>query len=293
MKLHRPSVVFSALVAVIASGACVSALAAADAVVLAKKDHMPAPGTTIATDSSMTMNNCTMKISAGGQDMEGTLSQSETRSEQREYLGPDKYKFLLAKRAASGKMKMGDEEQVQPDRGNPLVGVPVMMERKDGKWTATLEDGKPLSDEQQAQMQREISSLAADNDWIMYGDTPRQPGDEWDVDPSKLTNFGGGEKLTGKFHVKFVETKDVNGVPCAVLAMNFEIKGKTEAADAEPSMNMQLKGEAHVVRAIKDLVDLDATVKGTVTMNGSPGPDVSVKATGPIEMTERKSVKKP
>ena len=263
------------------------------AVVLAQKHFMPPAGTIATKDATMTMTDAVIKMKAGEQEMAGTLTQTETSKETREILSADKFRSLLESKTTHEKMKLNDQDQAAPEKSDALVGVPVILERKDGKWSASLEkEGEP-SAEQQAALDKEAASASRDSDFAMYGDTPRKPGDKWDVDPAKLMDFGDAEGLTGKYRVEFVEVKEVKGVRCAVLKATFDIKGKTKAEGDGPQMDIQLKGEAVSQRSIADKIDLNVEVNAKVTVSGSPTPEMSMHVEGPMRMTEKISLKKP
>lgn len=262
-------------------------------VVLAQKHLMPPPGTTATKENTMTMTDAAIKMKMGEQAIEGTLTSTEASKEIREFLTADKIRYRLESKSSVEKMKLNGEDQAGPEKTDALIGVPVILERKDGKWTAKLEKGGDPSAEQQASLDEEISSMEKDSDFAMYGDTPRKPGDKWEVDPSKLMDFGDAENLTGKYHVEFTEIKEVQGVRCAVLKATFDIKGKTKAEGDSPQMDIQIKGDAVSHRSITDKVDLKVEVNGKVTVTGKPAPQMSMHVEGPMQMIEKVTLKKP
>lgn len=263
------------------------------AVVLARQHSMRAVGTIATKESTMAMTDAILKMKAGEQQIEGAMSQTETKMETRETLAADKIRQLLVSKTTKMKMKLNGQEQNPPDKDDPMVGVPVILERKDGKWTASLESGGQPTAAQQASLDKEAASVEKDSDFAMFGDTPRKPGDKWEVDPAKLTNFGDAEDLAGKFQVEFVEVKELAGVRCAVLKSTFEIKGKSKSEGDSPAMDIQLKGEAVSQRSLADLIDLDVALNATMTLTGSPAPQMTMHVEGPMKMTEKVSLKKP
>ena len=263
------------------------------AVVLAKKQIARPTGTIVTEESTMSMKDAVMKIKAGEQDIEGKMTQTGTQKKTRETLGADKIRQLLVSGTTEMTTEINGEKQTPPAKSEPLEGVPVILERKDGKWTATLESGDKPSTEQQTALDKEAAEIGRNSDFQMYGDTPRKPGDKWDVDPSKLGGFADLEKLTGTFQMEFVEIKDYQGVRCAALKGTFDLKGKAQGNDDSQALDMRLKGEAALLRAIDDMLDMDMKTDATVTVTGSPGPNVTMHVSGKMKMTGKATLKKP
>ena len=267
-----------------------AAVTKADGHVLAKKNALPPVGKGRTEESSMAMKDAVLDIEAGGQKMAGTMSRKDTKLETLEALSPTKARRTLVSTKNEGKMVMNGQEQQTPSPSDPLTGVPVVVELKDGQWTATLESGTATPDQTTA-LGKVAKELASDDDYVMYGDTPRKPGDQWTVDPKSLTAFGDAEGLTGSFNVEFVEVKDVQGVPCAVLKTVFDITGKAASKEGEAGMSMKLKGESLVNRSLADQIDLDGKIDCSVSIEGSPAPQVQMTAKGPMTMATKASLK--
>ncbi len=279
------------------SGAAATAEEAkkSDTHVLAEKKSgkLPAKGSVHTKESSGEMKGATMNIEAAGQKMDGTMSRSETSVETVEYLGDNKLKRTLTSKSVTGTVVMAGQEQPMPEETDALTGVPVIVELKDGKYTAALESGTATA-EQTTALEKVTKSLEEDSDFAMYGDTPRKIGEKWTVNPKDIGAFGDAENLSGTYTVEFVEIKDFQGTPCAVLKSVFDISGVTEAkGEEEPSMTVKIKGDAISHRSLADKVDLDAKITTTMTMEGSPNPQVKMHVEGPFEMHQKVSVKKP
>jgi hypothetical protein len=267
----------------------------ADSHVLADKSsgRLPAKGSSYARESSGEMKDAKMNIEAAGQKMDGTMSRSESSVEKWEYLADSKARRTLESKSVTGAMTMAGQDQPIPDEKDALVGVPVIVELKDGKHVASLETGTPDAEQTKA-LEKLNKSLEDNSDFAMYGDTPRKVGDKWTVDPKSIGAFGEAENLTGDYTVEFVEIKDFQGTPCAVLKSVFDISGITEAeGEGEPSMTVKIKGEAVSHRSLADKVDIDAQITTTMTLEGSPAPQVKMNVEGPFTMHQKVSVKKP
>lgn len=267
----------------------------ADSHVLADKTsgRLPAKGSSHTKETTGEMKEAKMNIEAAGQKMDGTMSRNESSTEKWEHLADNKARRTLESKSVSGAMNVAGQDQPIPDEKDELTGVPVIVELKDGKYVATLESGTATAEQTEA-LEKLGKSLDTDSDFGMYGDTPRKVGDKWTVDPKDLGAFGEAEDLKGDYTVEFVEIKDFEGTPCAVLKSVFDISGITEAEkEGEPSMTVKIKGEAVSHRSLADKVDLDAKITSTMTMEGSPAPQVKMNVEGPFNMHRKVSIKKP
>lgn len=262
-------------------------------IVLAEKHYLPAAGTVATKDTTMVMADAAMKVKAGPQELEGSATQTESGRETLEILSRDKVRRLLVSKKAGGEITINGKVQPTPKKADPLEGLPVILERSGETWTASLESGAKPGPEQQSRVNKMAKDAGRDSDFQMYGDTPRKPGDKWDVDPSKLLSFGEAEDVTGTYRVEFVEVKDFQGVRCALLKATFDFKGKTESKGDKAPMDMEMKGEAISHRSIADMIDLDVEINGTMTISGSPAANVTMHVEGPTKITEKISLKRP
>lgn len=269
-----------------------AAEATTEGIVLARKDFLPAVGTVVTTVASMDMEDAVMKVKAGPQEMEGTATQKSSGKETLEILSPEKLRRNVISKKNSGKMSINGNEQPADDKTDPLEGIPVIVERKGGTWTAALESGDKPDAAQQKGLDKMVDEIVRNSDLQMYGAAPRKVGDKWEVDPSKLMNFGEAEQITGTYSVEFVSVEDFQGTKCAVLKGIFEIKGKTVSEGNAPPMDLHFKGQAMSRRSIADMQDLDVEVDGTMAINGSPAPNVELEVKGPARITQKTSLGK-
>ncbi|RYD17614.1 MAG: hypothetical protein EOP88_25655 [Verrucomicrobiaceae bacterium] len=268
-----------------------AAEAASDAVVLAKKDFLPPVGSVLTRVSSMSMEDSVLKVQAGPQEMEGTATQKGSSKETIEALSADKVRRVVISKKSGGKMTINGNDQPTGDKTDPLEGKPVLLERKDGKWTAGLESGEADADQRKS-LDKMAEEITRNSDFQMYGDTPRKIGDKWDVDPSKLMSFADSKNLTGSYSVEFVSVEEFQGTKCAVLKATFEMNGEIPSEGEGAPMKMTLKGTAVSKRSIADMLDLDVDVDGTMTVKGSPAPNVNLEVKGPVKITEKNSLGK-
>ncbi|MCW1913362.1 hypothetical protein OJ996_07250 [Luteolibacter sp. GHJ8] len=261
-------------------------------VLAGKGGKIPAKGVTHTVESSGDMKEAKMKIEAAGQTMEGSMTRSESSVEKWEHVADNKARRTLESKTVGGAMNVAGQDQPIPEEKDALVGVPVIVELKDGKYAASLESGTATSEQTKA-LEKLAETVEKDSDFGMYGDAPRKVGDKWDVDPKSLGAFGEASDLSGTYSIEFVEVKDFQGTPCAVLKSVFDISGKTEAeGEGEPAMTVKIKGEAISHRSLADKTDLDAKITSTMTMEGSPAPQVKMNVEGPFNLHQKATVKK-
>lgn len=292
MKRHPLVLSGFLLSALMYLGTGVTARAAEDGTyVLAKKNFVPPTGTKLSKEVSSDFKEAAMKINAAGQSIDGTMTRTESCTETREVVSPEKIRLVTESREVVGKMNIAGQEQPTPEQPDPLLKKAILLELKEGKWTAGLEGGGEPSETQKAGLEKLAVAANTDSDYHMYGDTPRKVGDEWPVDPSK-TGFGDGAALAGTYSVKFVEVKDVDGVKCAVLKSVYDLVGKVETGNDE-GLGMQMKGEAVATRSLADLTDLNVEINATMTLEGSPEEGVAMNIKGPMKGVQKIAVKKP
>ena len=105
-------------------------------------------------------------------------------------------------------------------------------------------------------------------------------------------NFGDAENVSGTYSVEFVSVEDFQGMSCAVLKANFEIRGKTGGDGNSAPMDLHFKGQAVSRRSIADMQDIGVEVDGTMTISGSPTPEVELEVKGPTRMVQKITLEK-
>jgi hypothetical protein len=268
---------------------------AADAFVLARKDNRNSPslsGKSVTRTMVREMNDSAVTLEMGDKKLPGKLSSKEVANEVVEVISPVKARRILTSKTSESRMVVMERERPGPDEADPLQGLPVILEEKDGKWTATLEKGE-VTPEQKTALDELAKDSNEDEDIVIYGDAPRKPGEKWDVDVTKLPGFGGATDLKGSLVVEFVEVKEIQGISCAVLKSTIDISGTAVKKGDEPVASIKMKGEALVHRSLADLVDLESKFSGTMDLEGQGGPGMTMKVTGPLTMNRTATVGKP
>ncbi|WP_035613673.1 hypothetical protein [Haloferula sp. BvORR071] len=271
-------------------GAAVTEAAKPEGYVLAAKESkLPAKGVTHTDENSAEMKDAKMSIDASGKKMEGTMNRSEKSVDTWVYVADNKARRTLTSKASTNAMTMNGANRPVPGDKDPLVGVPVIVEYKDGTYVVTLEAGT-ATPEQSVALEKLSGSLKRDSQFAMYGDTPRKVGDKWNVDPKNVGGFGDMQDLSGTFTMELVEIKEFQGVPCAVLKSQVDIKGSSAEGGPGQKTRIQVKGEAICHRSLADKTDLEVKTTSIMTMDGSPAPQVTMHVEGPFNMTQKTTV---
>ena len=264
--------------------------------ILAKKDAMLPVGSEIARETKESLNDATIQISAQGQDIQGTMSSENLQTEKLTILSTTQMRLHTKPTAVTAKIVVNDAEQDTPkEKSGPLDSLNVLLEKHDGKWVASLENGSSPSDAQKKALEKQAANFNSADEVLLYGDSPRQPGDKWEVDISTLQAFGGflAGTAKGKIELEFVEITSFEGVECAVIKATYSTTGKTSEEDGQASMNATLKATNTTYRSISDLTDLQSTIEGDIEIKGPAGENAELTIKGKSRSVTTSSIKKP
>ena len=281
-----------AAIALLAVALACPASFAAEGHVLARKSGLPTPGTSVTVSAVREMNEAALTLEVGDKKLPGKVSSKEASNEVLEVLSPVKARRTLTSKTTESRMVVMEHEQPGPEKADPLQGVPVILEEKDGKWTATLEQGE-ATPEQKPALEELAKKSNESEDLAIYGEAPRNPGEKWDVDLTKLPNFGGATDLKGTFVVEFLEVKEIQGISCAVLKTTVDLAGTTVKEGEEPVLHIKMKGEVLVNRSLADLIDLDSKMTAALDMEGQAGEGMKMKIAGPVTANRTATIGKP
>lgn len=260
---------------------CGSALAE-EGHVLAREGMLPAAGKVFTQRSVSEMGEAVLKLKLDFETAKGTISRKTVANEMIEGLAGGRARRVLMSKTVEERTVVQEMEQPSEEEHDELQGLPVILEFKEGKWAAALEEGEATAEQKEA-LEELLGLLRAETEVATYGKEPRKPGDTWKVDPKSLKEFCGAQALEGDFKVEFVEVKEIGGTPCAVLKSVFDLKGLSPKEEDEPQLKMTLKGESVVHRSLADLVDVEAKLSGTVLAEGAPGGGMTFSIEGPIK----------
>jgi hypothetical protein len=273
-------------------GAVRAQSAEADTHILATKSDTAIVGCKFTTETVSVMEGgtCTFTSEEGEIEGKGTFKNKEAIT--LECLSPTRFRRVQTTMEGHTHLEILGETVDQPGEVGVMTGVPVILEKQaDGStYTATLEKGEATA-EQRKELEQIAKQAASRDDLTMYGEQPRKPGDKWDVDVTKLSDFADGSNLRGKMTVEFVEVKEFAGVRCAVLKNTFDLSG-TIKDDGSGEGKMTLKGEELLHRSLVDRVNLDSKSEGRMTIS-TKADDMPMKLDSPMLLTIRGTLVKP
>jgi hypothetical protein len=256
--------------------------------VLVSKDYAPKPGTVMELRTDHDMTGGSFSMAAEGQKLEGALDITETEEVRVEVLAADKVKVLIGKHEEKQVMKMNGQEMPQPAEPKPLVGVPVLVTKSGGTWTAAREDGKEATAEEKKELDDIVESLLGDDDRAVYGTEARKPGDTWTVKGTQLPFLKDFENAEGEMTVTFDKVAAHEGSQCAFLSGTLKVTGSPAEMEEGTEGTITMEGTYKVIRSLEHREDVSAVIDakmdaemklpvGTMTMKGPA--KMEIKAT--------------
>lgn len=270
-------------------------VAAAKEYVLASKNPpMPVGITHLVTDNSNMLNG-KMKMKFGERDFAGTMSKMDKEVQVIDYLADDKIKVTYAKSRGFGKTvmmgKADEEEEV-----DPIEGRVVLLSKAEGKWSGRLQ-GDPVEPVDHEKVDDEIKKLAkslnnsTEESVEIYGTKSRKVGDTWKVDPKNVPGMDEFKIEDGTMTVTFLEVKELNGEPCAILKGKFSMNGLMTEEKMQ-GMKAKLSGEMRIVRSMKYFMDYKLEGEMKIAVDGvmEPQPGIMVDFVMTADMKMKKSL---
>ncbi|MFT6180662.1 MAG: hypothetical protein ACI9NQ_001088 [Paracoccaceae bacterium] len=240
----------------------------------------------------MATTDAKIGIEVADQTMNGTMNNSNKEEIIYDFLSEDQIRVTYEKKRSLEKSTMAgnetDEEVIDPSEGKT-----ILLEKKDGKWVAKLEKGK-IEEADQESFDETLKDLAKefneDGDPQLYGTEPRKVGDSWDVDPKAMPGMEEFDVKGGNLTMTFVEVKDFQGEPCAVLKTSFKIDAEMMEKQMK-GMGVSFAGNGRVVRSLKYLTDYKFTGEMKMKMSGDmeiqPGMNAKMTMTGDMKIDMR------
>ena len=251
------------------------------------------PGVKRTIETVAEVKNASVTVDTTGKSAQGTMSSKDSDVMTMEGISETRFRTVQEKVVQEGSIVFGDKVQPKPQEQPLLKGIPVIVEKKeDGRYSATFERGGPTA-EQTTMLGTLATSFAAKDEFALYGDAPRKPGDKWNVDAKLAGGFVGPGDWTGTCKIEFVEVKDVGGIPCAVLKAVFDVKGSLPPRAGMPPTNLTYQGEAITQRSLADLLDLEVKVQARTTMVREQALTMRMRVSGNYTMLRKSSQAKP
>jgi hypothetical protein len=242
-----------------------------DGIVLAQNGP-PAPGTTIEWSyHSESKLSTTVQV----KDREGSKDRSLTTEKQGRLttVSPSKLQLEII----GIKKTRGDSAEASDSF--PLKGIPLVIEKKDDQWSIHKEDGSELSKEENKDISGINPIQSMESDWLIFGGAKHKPGDQWQVDASKLPVFASLDHPAGTITVEFVELTKVGEADCATLKWKIDLEGTSVSS----GMKSHLKGEAMEHRSLADFMTLDGKSTCTIEYSGKTAAGNDIHGSGTME----------
>jgi|GEM_PF-1227122 len=149
----------------------------------------------------------------------------------------------------------------QPDQEGALHEQVILFARSGDGWQGELEAEQATPD-QVSRIDIIADELNAYNDMLILGGAPREVGETWEIDPSKLNSYAGALKqMEGTFKVFFKTIVKYQGYHCAEIELAFNLAG------VDPDgMEMRLAGKSVVLHSLDYQIPLSMEMMGEVTM---------------------------
>lgn len=242
----------------------------------------PKPGRTWREVTEAVMKDGTMNMAMGDQQMNGTCDSTESTIATAEELKDGKVRLIIEKEVSSNSITLGGRTQSNDEQG-PLVGIPLIAEKTNGKWTFRLEKGQPTPEQQE-----ELDGLADDKaiDAEIYPDRKIKVGESWSMSPKAIAHLMGEDtpNASGKGTLTLKDIVEHNGQRCALIELDFEGSGTmTDDSGVAVQMTMAMKGD--IYRSLEMFEDIKADLKGNIDMTSSPQEGFSMKMGGPLTLT--------
>ena len=243
------------------------------------------------TSRNMSMPDAKIELKIAGQNIKGTMSNSAKEEAIFDFVSEDEIRVTYLKnRSLQKTVMMGPEKE--EEKVDASEGRGFLLEKKEGKWVGKLAEGE-VEEEDQKEIDKKVKSLEGNfnkqNDAHIYGTKPRKVGESWDVDPSLMPGMDDFDIQGGKMMMTFLEVKDFEGEPCAVLKTSFTMDGESKDENLE-GMEMKLTGSGRIVRSLKYLVDykfvgeMEMDMKGEIEPQPGMAAEMSVDSSMKIEM---------
>lgn len=257
-------------------------------------DRLPPAGVVTVMDSSEETAESAVHVVSEKGEQNGTKKYQATTRVTRTFEGPDRVISEMSDATEESRMILDGREVPSPVKPKLLLKVPILAVRKDGQWTRTLADGKPLSEEQMKELNPNAKGKEgrlALTEKTIYGEGPHKIGDKWDVDVSQLPPRWGLSKITGSMSCELVETKMVQGLLAAVIKMTFDYT-EEGTSDGTPS-KVHMKGEATAVRCTDFPLELERTIEELLEWEYHFPKGVVMTVSGPMSLRSSTTVKMP
>ncbi len=249
------------------SFALVGSLSAEETYTLYKADFKMPKGSSWTEKSQMQMKEMQMQMVAGGQQMEGKMSQlvsEENKFTQQEL---DKIKIDVITKSSGGEVEIAGQKMPSPVTDGALKGKELLATPAEGGWQVNLIAGEANAVEaaELETLSHALNDVSAEK---IYGAEKRKIGDSWKVKATAFPGFENVDNAKGEMTVTFIGVGERDGQQAAELEMTFDMSGELE----DMGQMMAMKGTAKMFRSLDYFKDLSIEMNMKMTIEGEmPG----------------------
>lgn len=295
MKIHPiNTIAIAASVCLFASGSVSGEPAVKEAPAtgyqLYKAGQLFPNGTVLSSKNQMSMKDATVNMVMQEQKINGTMTRTGAKEIVKTINSAEKVTVKVIKNESQGTMTLNGKAMPQPKETEGLHGKTAVFTLADGKWVGMLVDGEADEAAKKAIKERE-DNMNDPDDAVIMGTDLRKVGDQWEVDPTKLSTFAGSDtqKLTGTFKMTFQSIEEYKGMQCAILVADIDVTGKTDEGQ-----DLNLKGKVTVKHSLKYCTSLAFSLDGQFNLKGQlKGGAGEMTVNGPMKMEKVTTVKLP
>ena len=252
--------------------------------VLAKKDAVLPVGTKVAVSGKFLIEDVQLSIRDSRQLEVGSYWSTREKTMQYEVVAPSKLNVKVESSLEKVRVLRKDQPLSEESKNGSLVGIPMVVELKDGKWSSSPVQKIELNEQQQEAALELVDSVSGIEGLRMYGSEPRHVGQNWNVTPSAIPGMEDSE-VSGTFKLSFDRLEEFDGHQCAVLIGMIAVTGTQGEG-----LTSQMSASTTIYRSIEHMVDLKMKIEGRLTlMQVDSGVQKTVR--GPFTMDrERKLI---
>lgn len=231
-------------------------------------------------ETRVEVSGMTLKVGTGQQALDGSGALAFMETVEREYNTPNRQEASVLASTLQGNIAILGQAREQM-QGGQLLGMKLLGRREQNRWIFTAKDAKPTPAEEKA-----IADFSKRSDvlavWpLLYGSQPRRKGETWKADTAGLTKDA-KTPLALELSFTLVDVAEHNGTRCANIGVNGLVKVPFGANNAG-SFKFEVQGD--IWRDVRDLVDVEATLRGTVAVSGAPVNNPNAPAGATVELS--------
>lgn len=253
-------------------------------------NRKPAPGLTLEETTTIELKDGKMAVMLGNQPLKGAANALLRDRLTRTFMSADEQRLEFHECTRSILFAIGTKPGDPKLAAGQLGGKKVTSTREEGGgWKFRLAEKKPTPPEENALKQFSAFNVAVDSVTRLYGDEPREIGKPWRPDFSSISKAYPGIVVT--IDCRLDELTQQDGDQRAKITV-----GGLVTAQYGESNRVEARFTGFIVRSLRDQLDVEVELSGTLRFNGAIGKTDDEgkggsKATLEAPLTLKRSVK--